>query len=102
VELIESGTITNAAAKQVFETVFESGRSPRAIVDESGVTTISDPAVLEAVAERVIDANPKPVADYRGGKHETINVLFGQVMRETNKRADAAVVREILQRLLNS
>ncbi len=102
VSLVDAGTITSAAAKQVFQTMFESGRAPAAIVAESGLTQISDTAIIEETAKRVLDANPRPVADYRGGKHESINVLFGQVMRETNKRANAAVVREVLERLLSA
>ncbi len=102
VSLVDAGAITSAAAKQVFQTMFETGQAPKVIVEQSGLTQITDLAAIEEVAKHVIDANPRPVADYRGGKRESINVLFGQVMRETNKRANAAAVREVLERLLNA
>jgi len=60
VGLVESGTITGKAAKDVFEEAFAEGRSPRAIVDAKGLTRISDAGAIEASARRVIEANPNP------------------------------------------
>ena len=100
VDLIESGTITGKAAKEVFASMFETGKPPTAIVEESGLTQVSDASIIEEASERVIDANPKAVADYRGGKHEVVKFLVGQVMRETRGRANPAAVTDILERLL--
>ena len=48
-----------------------------------------------------IDANPKAVQDYRGGKEEAIKFLVGQVMKETQGRARPEVVTEFLKQKLN-
>jgi len=100
VRLVERGTITGKAAKSVFETMFQTGRDPGELVEQSGVTQISDAAVIDQAARKVIDANPKAVADYRGGKGEVIKFLVGQLMRETRGRADAGAAETALEALL--
>ncbi|HEY7293944.1 MAG TPA: Asp-tRNA(Asn)/Glu-tRNA(Gln) amidotransferase subunit GatB, partial [Dehalococcoidia bacterium] len=101
VDLIESGTITGKAAKDVFEEAFAQGRSPRQIVEAKGLTRISDAGAIEAAARRVIEANPKAVADYKSGKTAAINALKGRLMGETKGRADPALAEETLRRLLD-
>ena len=98
--LIEEGTISTTGAKGVFEEMFESGKSPRAIVEEQGLTQISAADELTTVIAQVIDGNPKPVADFRGGKDEAIKFLVGQVMRETRGRAKPDLVQELLRKAL--
>ncbi|HLZ70428.1 MAG TPA: Asp-tRNA(Asn)/Glu-tRNA(Gln) amidotransferase subunit GatB [Dehalococcoidia bacterium] len=101
VDLIESGTITGKAAKDVFEEAFAEGRSPRAIVEAKGLTRISDAGAIDAAARRVIEANAKAVADYRSGKAAAINALKGRLMGETKGRADPALAEATLKRLLD-
>jgi aspartyl-tRNA(Asn)/glutamyl-tRNA(Gln) amidotransferase subunit B len=96
VVLQEEGTISSKIAKTVFEEMFQSGRSPRAIVEASGLTQISGTDELTATVTKVIAANPKAVADYRNGKQEAVRYLMGQVMRETRGRANPESVQAIL------
>jgi aspartyl-tRNA(Asn)/glutamyl-tRNA(Gln) amidotransferase subunit B len=49
-----------------------------------------------------VDANPKPVADYLGGKQEALKFLVGQAMKETRGRANPAVVTDLLRAALES
>jgi aspartyl-tRNA(Asn)/glutamyl-tRNA(Gln) amidotransferase subunit B len=98
--LIEEGTITTTGAKSVFEEMFDTGKSPRAIVEEQGLTQISAADELTTVIAQVIDGNPKPVADFRGGKDEAMKFLVGQVMRETRGRAKPDLVQELLRKAL--
>jgi aspartyl-tRNA(Asn)/glutamyl-tRNA(Gln) amidotransferase subunit B len=97
-DLVENGTITNTAAKTVLKEMYRSGRAPDAIVAELGLARSGDDSELEAIIRRVIDANPKPVADFRAGKSAAIQALIGSVMRETKGRYPADRVRELLQR----
>jgi len=46
--------------------------------------------------DEVIAANPKPVADHRGGKEQALGFLVGQVMRATKGKANPKVVNELL------
>ena len=102
VDLVEEGTITAASGKEVLATAFESGQMPSAIVDERGLRQVRDEGALDGAAVAAIDANPKAVEDYRGGKASAIKFLVGQVMRETRGRADPNAVAEALQRHLDA
>jgi len=99
--LIEDGTITGTAAKAVFEEMFATGKGPRQVVEERGLTQISAADELTAVVEKVLAENPKAVADYRGGKQEAVKFLVGRVMRETRGRANAGVVQQLLRERLD-
>jgi aspartyl-tRNA(Asn)/glutamyl-tRNA(Gln) amidotransferase subunit B len=100
VSLIEEGTITTTGAKAVFEEMFKSGKAPGQVVQEQGLTQIRGADELSAVAEKVIAANPKPVADFRGGKEEALKALVGLVMRETRGRANPQLATDLLRKLL--
>jgi aspartyl-tRNA(Asn)/glutamyl-tRNA(Gln) amidotransferase subunit B len=99
--LIEDGTISTTGAKGVFEEMFRTGKAPRVIVEEQGLSQISAADELQGTVAQVIAANPQPVADYRGGKEEAIKFLVGQVMRETRGRAKPDLVHDLLRQELS-
>ncbi len=53
-------------------------------------------ATVYAVKQKIIDANPKVVADYKGGKEQALMSLVGQIMKETKGSANPAVTKQIL------
>jgi len=99
-ELVDRGTLSVRMAKEVFEEMFRTGHPASQIVAEKGLAQVSDAAELEAVVERVLAANPQPVADYRAGKEQAISFLMGQVMKETRGRANPAMVNQVLREKL--
>lgn len=100
--LLERGEITGTTAKEVLAIAFETGEMPAAIVEARGLKAVSDEGAIDEIAARVIDANPKAVEDYRGGKQSAIGFLVGQVMREAKGRADANTVASLLRKRLDS
>jgi aspartyl-tRNA(Asn)/glutamyl-tRNA(Gln) amidotransferase subunit B len=102
IALIEDGTITGNAAKAVFEEMFETGKSPARVVGDLGLEQMSGQDEIAAIVERVIEANPKPVEDYRAGKQEAIKYLVGRAMQETRGRANPATLTEILKAKLEA
>jgi aspartyl-tRNA(Asn)/glutamyl-tRNA(Gln) amidotransferase subunit B len=86
IALVQSGTISNSIAKNVFEEMFASGKSSKAIIQEKGLAQISDRSALESVADKVIADNPQPVAEYLAGKEATAKFLVGQLMKATKVR----------------
>ena len=102
VTLVEGGTITLTTAKEVLEIAFESGSRPSAIVEERGLAQVRDEGEIDRIAREVIEANPKPVADYAAGKAAALQFLVGQVMRQTRGRADANSVADVLRRHLDA
>jgi aspartyl-tRNA(Asn)/glutamyl-tRNA(Gln) amidotransferase subunit B len=95
--LIEEGTVSTTGAKGVLEEMIRSGKSPRAIVKEQGLTQITAADELSGVVAQVIAGNPKPVADFRGGKETALKALVGLVMRETRGRANPQLVEQLLR-----
>jgi aspartyl-tRNA(Asn)/glutamyl-tRNA(Gln) amidotransferase subunit B len=95
-KLVDSGTINQTAAKQVFEEMYRSGRAPGEVVDALGLTQVSDADELTRIVDEVIAANPKPVADYKGGKVSAAGRLVGEVMKATRGRANPGVVKDVL------
>jgi len=102
VNLVESKTISSAAAQQVFAEMFETGKSPAAIVQEKGLAQVSDTGTLEKFCDEAIAANPDPVADYKAGKIAALNSLKGQVMKLSKGNANPALVGEILEKKLRN
>src|SRR5664280_2582393 len=100
VALVEAKTISSSAAQQVFAEMFETGKSPAAIVQEKGLAQVSDTGAIEKFCDEAIAANPNPVADYKAGKVAALNSLKGQVMKLSKGNANPALVGEILERML--
>lgn len=101
-DLIDSGTISGTSAKGVFETMFETGRTPSEIALESGLDKIQSADEVGAAIDRAILAAPKAVEDYKRGKESALQFLLGHVMRETKGRAVPETVLESLREKLDA
>jgi aspartyl-tRNA(Asn)/glutamyl-tRNA(Gln) amidotransferase subunit B len=101
IDLISSGKISGKMAKEVFEECFGSGKMPSDVVEEKGLSVISDTGAIESAAQEVMDANPTQLEQYRGGKDSLIGFFVGQVMKKTQGRADPQTVQAVLRDLLN-
>jgi aspartyl-tRNA(Asn)/glutamyl-tRNA(Gln) amidotransferase subunit B len=102
IRLVDDGVIGISAARQVLPQVFESGRSPRGLVEELGLAQVSDSSELDGIVRDVLEQNPAPVADYRSGKLTAMNFLKGQVMKASRGKANPAVAEELLKRHLGA
>jgi aspartyl-tRNA(Asn)/glutamyl-tRNA(Gln) amidotransferase subunit B len=100
VELIDRGTISGKIAKTVFEAMVDSGKAPEAIVAEKGLVQVSDVESIAAAVDRVLAANGAKVAEYRAGKEKLFGFFVGQVMRETQGKANPQRVNELLREKL--
>jgi aspartyl-tRNA(Asn)/glutamyl-tRNA(Gln) amidotransferase subunit B len=98
--LVENKTISSSAAQQVFAEMFETGKSPAAIVQEKGLAQVSDTGAIEKFCDEAIAANPGPAADFKSGKAAALNFLKGQVMKLSKGKANPALAGEILERKL--
>jgi len=100
IDLKERGVISNPIAKEVFEDMFQTGKSADEIISQRGLGQISDTQQLEEVAAEVINSNAQPVADYKAGKEPALKFLVGQVMKATKDRANPSLVNEVLKKKL--
>ena len=97
---VEGGKVSAANAKTVLAEVFESGESPKAVVDRQGLQQMGDAESIGVEIEAVLAEFPKQVAEYRGGKPQLFGFLVGQVIKRTAGRAEARRVNEELRRRL--
>jgi aspartyl-tRNA(Asn)/glutamyl-tRNA(Gln) amidotransferase subunit B len=98
--LVDNGAVSTAAARQVLTRLAEADATPAEIVAAEGLGQVDDTAELGQQVEAVIDANPKPLADYLGGKEAAFNSFIGPVMKATRGKANPALVRELLRAAL--
>ncbi len=101
-KMIDENLISGKIAKDVLVKAFESGESPRLVVEKEGLVQISDQSELQAVIARVISENPDSVENYRGGKSKAIGFLVGQVMKETKGKANPQLVNELLVKAIDN
>ena len=101
INLIKDGTISGKIAKSVFEIMRDGDKDPITIVEEKGLKQQSDPQELENIINKVINENPKNVEAYKSGKDKLFGFFVGQVMKNSNGKANPKLVNEILKKKLN-
>ncbi|ADU98150.1 Asp-tRNA(Asn)/Glu-tRNA(Gln) amidotransferase subunit GatB [Alicycliphilus denitrificans] len=95
---IGDGTISNNAARQVFEALWSGeGSDVDAVIDAKGLKQMNDSGALEKIIDEVIAANPANVEQYKAGKDKAFNALVGQVMKASKGKANPQQVNELLK-----
>jgi aspartyl-tRNA(Asn)/glutamyl-tRNA(Gln) amidotransferase subunit B len=97
-KLIEKKEITELAAKQMLNKFVPKSFSPLTRLKSAEI--IDDKKELEKICKNIISRNKQAVSDYKAGNEKALFFLMGEVMKETNKRADSKIVSEILRKLL--
>ncbi|NHO33482.1 Asp-tRNA(Asn)/Glu-tRNA(Gln) amidotransferase subunit GatB [Acetobacter fallax] len=100
-DLIADSTINGKIAKDVLETMFETGETPLEIVERKGLRQVTDTGAIEKAADDVIANNTDKLEQYRGGKDKLFGFFVGQVMKATQGKANPAMVNEILRRKID-
>ncbi len=99
VQLLQSGKISSPIAKQVLAEMFETGKSATVIVSEKGLEVVNDESALEEIARKVVAANPKVLEDMKKNPN-AYKFLIGQVMKETQGKANPQVAEKVLLAVL--
>ena len=97
---IADNTISNNAAKQVFEGLWAGEGEVDAIIEAKGLKQVSDSGAIEAIINEVLAANQAMVEEYRAGKEKAFNALVGQCMKASKGKANPAQVNELLKKAL--
>ncbi|MFQ5608984.1 MAG: Asp-tRNA(Asn)/Glu-tRNA(Gln) amidotransferase subunit GatB [Woeseiaceae bacterium] len=97
---IADNTISGKIAKEVFDAMWAGEGSADDVIEARGLKQITDTSAIEAIVDRVIEANPGQVAEYRAGKEKLIGFFVGQVMKETRGKANPAQVNQLLKQKL--
>ncbi|HEY5947222.1 MAG TPA: Asp-tRNA(Asn)/Glu-tRNA(Gln) amidotransferase subunit GatB, partial [Kofleriaceae bacterium] len=100
IRLVEDGTISGKIGKEIFEESYKTGEAPARIVERRGVQQISDEAALWEIIDRVVAANPKQATEYAAGKDGLFGFFVGQVMKQTQGRANPVMTSDLLHKRL--
>jgi len=103
IQRIQDGTISNNAAKQVFEALWSGeGSDVDAVIEAKGLKQVSDTGAIEAILDEILAANQKSVEEFRSGKEKAFNALVGQAMKATKGKANPSLVNELLKKKLGA
>jgi len=95
---VADGTISNNAAKQVFDALWSGeGSDVDAIIEAKGLKQMNDTGALEAIVDEVIAGNAKNVAEFKAGNEKALNALVGQIMKGSKGKANPQQVNELLR-----
>jgi aspartyl-tRNA(Asn)/glutamyl-tRNA(Gln) amidotransferase subunit B len=97
---ISDNTISNNAAKQVFDALWNKEGEVDAIIDAKGLKQINDSSALEAIIDEVLAAHPKNVEEFKAGNAKALNGLVGPIMKASKGKANPAQVNELLLKKL--
>jgi aspartyl-tRNA(Asn)/glutamyl-tRNA(Gln) amidotransferase subunit B len=97
---IADNTISNSAAKQVFDALWTEGGEVDAIIEAKGLKQMNDTGALEAIIDEVLAANPKNVEEFRAGNSKALNGLVGPIMKASKGKANPGQVNALLLKKL--
>ncbi len=97
-----AGQISASAGQTVFQKMCETGKAPLVLIQELGLSQVSDSGAIEKLCDEVIATNPGPANDFKSGKAAALNFLKGQVMKLSKGKANPGLVGEILERKLKA
>ena len=94
---ISDSTISNSAAKQVFDALWDGATDVDAVIETKGLKQMNDTGALEAIVQQVIDKNEKNVAEFKAGNDKALNALVGQIMKASQGKANPQQVNDLLR-----
>lgn len=102
IALVYENKISSAVAKIVLKEMFATAKDPSNIVEEKGLSQLSDTGELEKIAGEIIAANPDTVAEYKSGKTAVLQFFVGQGMKQTKGKANPAVLQDLFKKILGA
>jgi aspartyl-tRNA(Asn)/glutamyl-tRNA(Gln) amidotransferase subunit B len=99
-KMVDRGTISLKVAREIFPELYQSGKTPEQIVQEKGLTQVSDEGALEKMIDEVLAKNPAQATQFKEGKQQVLGFLVGQVMKASGGKANPGKVNELLKRKL--
>ena len=102
IDMLDSERINNSSAKKLLSAIWKDGGNLEQLVQEMDLEQINDLDVLRKIAKQVIDENAVMVADYRGGKKQSLKALMGKAMGQTGGKANPTLLQEAVLGFLDA
>ncbi len=100
-QMIDDGKISGKMGKEILEKAFNSQKDPRALVEEQGLSQVSDENIIVEAINKILSENPKEVEKYKSGKAKVFGFFVGQVMKETKGKANPGLLNDLLKKELD-
>ena len=97
---IEDSTISGKIAKEIFEEMWNSKKSPDEIIEEKGLKQVTDSSEIEKIINQVLEQNQSQLEHYKAGKDKLFGFFVGQVMKISKGKANPKQVNKILKEKL--
>ena len=98
--MVDAGTLSVTAAREVFGEAYRAGRSPAEIAAQRGLLQINEEDALRRLACEVLETHPAQLAQYRQGKASLFGFFVGQAMKASKGRANPRILDALLRELL--
>lgn len=98
---LETNQISGKIAKQVFEIMWETGQSAKVIIEQQGLKQLDNTDELNEIIERLIEAYPKQVEGLKAGQNKLLGFFVGQVMKQTQGKANPKQVNDLIKQKLS-
>ena len=98
---IHDKTISGKMAKDVFSVMWDTGDDADAIIESKGLKQITDSGAIETIVDQVLHNNALQLEEYRSGKEKLFGFFVGQVMKQTQGKANPGEVNKILKKKLS-
>ena len=102
IDNIENGKISNRLAKDIFEDMCETGKNPNKIIQEKGLSQISDEGEIERLVDEVLNNNPDNIEKYKNGKIKLLGFFVGEVMKFSKGKANPNTLNKLLKKKLDN
>ncbi len=99
--LIVNNTISGKIAKEVFEEMYANKSDPQSIIENQNLTQVTDTKEINKIIEKVLQNNQDKLSEYKNGKNKLFGFFVGQVMKNSNGKANPKIVNELLKEKLN-
>jgi aspartyl-tRNA(Asn)/glutamyl-tRNA(Gln) amidotransferase subunit B len=95
-----SGELNSNAAQSVFDEMLETGQKPRQIAEAKNLIQVSDASEIEKIVAEVLSANPQAATDVKNGEMKAIGFLVGQVMAQSQGKANPQLAQQLIKKQL--
>jgi aspartyl-tRNA(Asn)/glutamyl-tRNA(Gln) amidotransferase subunit B len=102
IKALDRGEVSGAQAKEMLPRLMDDNASLAELIEQAGGGQINDEAAIRALVQQAIDANPKQLAQYRAGKEALFGFFVGQVMKLSDKKANAKLTNDLLKEMLTA
>jgi aspartyl-tRNA(Asn)/glutamyl-tRNA(Gln) amidotransferase subunit B len=99
-KMVDEGTVSLKVAREIFPELYSSGKTPEQIVQEKGLTQLSDEGALVKIVDEVLSKHAAQAAQFREGKQQVLGFFVGQVMKASGGKANPGKVNELLKKKL--